>query len=113
MPVYATETNRRRVDQAVKSGNLPTGRNLESVVAYVNHGRWVADCPCAGAEVVSPGVDMRCGSCGMTSPVKFPKKADQDRINGLLEKRPPMNQNWRGENVADLLGENIAKGLES
>lgn len=98
--------------KVVQQQNLPTGRNLTTVEAYVNHGRWVADCPCGGAELVSSGVDMICGSCGMTSPVKFPKQADQDRINGLLEKRPSPNQNWRVEDLAGLVGENIAAGLE-
>lgn len=112
MPVYATDRQRARVVQVISQANLPTGRNLTAVDAYVNHGRWVADCPCNGGELVTPGVDMVCGSCGMTSTVKFPTVKKRGDIDGLLEKRPVFNQNWRDEDLADLLGENIAVGLE-
>jgi len=81
----------------------------DTVHAYVNHGRWVADCPCNGAELVAPGELMVCGSCGARNEVKFP--ANIDGIEGALEMRPPTNQNWHGESVESLVAENIDHGL--
>lgn len=111
MLVRATETERARVRQVIVSQGLPKRKSTKAVDAYVNHGRWVADCRCNGAELVAPGEDLLCGSCGTTTPVKFPPNADE--IDALLSKRLPVNQNWRGEDVTELIGENIAWGLTS
>lgn len=49
------------------------------VVARIDHGRWIADCECNGAEYVDPGEPIfYCLSCGNTEyqghvrPVVFP-----------------------------------------
>lgn len=112
MPVFASPRQLARVAAVVERENLPRGRNTTAVHAYINHGRWVADCPCNGAELVTPGVDMVCGSCGMTSTITFPSQKTRGDLDRLLEVRPVQNQNWTpDEDLAALVGENIAHGL--
>jgi len=86
----------------------------EPVQAYVNWGRWVADCPhCRGGAMVVSRVDpvFWCVKCGMRGhpwrSVAFPGNADD--IEALLVMRPDMaNRNWRpGETVDGLRRENI------
>lgn len=64
--------------------------------AYVNFGRWVADCPqdCGAALKLDPGQTMfPCPECHSISEVEWP--ADPDAIWEALEKRPaPKNRNW-------------------
>ncbi len=87
-----------------------------TIKAYVNHGRWVADCPfCPSAQVVSPA-DPRflcAGSDGCANSkvqgsfaqVVFP--ADLELIEQALLLRPDRkNRNWTTESVAVLLEEN-------
>jgi len=84
------------------------------VVAYVNEGRWVADCPqrdCAGAELVDPEwpLFVCCSGCGCGPHcVIFPK--DREKIEAALVKRQvPRTRNWLpGETVSDLQRENKA-----
>lgn len=111
MPEYATDRQRAQVRAVIESQGLPRRKSRKALDAYVSWGFWVAECPCKGAEVVAPGEDLECGSCGTTSAVKFP--AEEAEINRLLAVRPPENQNWTTEDMAELLGENIAAGLET
>ncbi len=100
-------------------------------VAYVNLGRWVADCPAApcrhpmtgergvGAEYVSPGLPFMCQWCWNADigdrfrEVDFPP--DRGTLEAeLLRRVEPDNRNWLpGETVADLQIENIAHGVGS
>lgn len=98
---------------------LPVKVDGPPAAAYVNHGRWVAECPhgCGSAQVVSPN-DPRffCTACrnrgGGWSPVTFPK--DRDAIEAALSQRPPRNANWLpGEPVKRLLEENKTHGMEA
>ncbi len=96
--------------------------------AYVNHGRWVADCPfCGGAERVWPegirthkkvphpfGIAddiLHCGYTGQTCQVVFPD--DRREIARVLAKRPDdANRNWFAhETVDDLERENAQRGI--
>lgn len=70
------------------------------VPAYVNHGRWVVDCPdCRNAQLACR-TDHRfmCNECGNVAvgnlwrPVIWP--ANAQKIESLLENRPRENQNW-------------------
>ena len=80
--------------------------------AYVNHGRWVADCACNGAELVAPGQEMLCGSCGARNQVKFPGPTMRDKIEAVLNPRPPLRQNWYpDETVDELVAQNIDHGI--
>lgn len=96
--------------RAIRDWTPVEGRH---VLAYVNHSRWVADCPedgCQGTEFVD-GAWPRfvCISCGSgVWRVVFPK--DRLAIEALLLTRPEEeNRNWsNGEDVADLKAENDA-----
>lgn len=94
--------------------------------AYVNLGRWVADCPrphCGGAMQLEPRQTVfHCGGldgCQVISEVVWPPDADE--IWSVLAARPvPATRNWApaghrqalachvpdGQTVADLLDEN-------
>lgn len=74
---------------------------LGTVSAYLNWGRWVADCPfCRGAEVVGKQSKLFfCLSCGMienghhTMAVRFPE--DIAEIEAALADEPVARQNWQ------------------
>ena len=94
------------------AGAYKTIRNRKTIYAYINQGRWVADCPCNGAEIVEPGEDMLCGSCSMVSTVAFPDEKTRQQIETALLKRHPLKQNWTvEETVAELEAQNIENGL--
>lgn len=101
----------------VKGPREARGRALrpDPAVAYVNHGRWVADCPtpgCGGAMLVLRGGEFLCGTCfnaeigGEYRPIEWP--ADPEAIEALLVVRPlPVHMNWApGEPLAVLAAEN-------
>lgn len=87
-----------------------------AVAAYVNHGRWVVDCPFCPGALVASFLDQRflCATCfngsvgGAMVAVTFPD--DYGAIEAELLKRPnEINRNWRpGETVADLVAEREA-----
>ena len=87
------------------------------LVAYVNHGRWVADCIfCRQGLALSRGeqevplefifTDGPCPNCGMLVHPVFPAAADL--IDAALSVRPfKVVRNWyQVETVQDLLDEN-------
>ena len=88
--------------------------------AYINHGRWVAECGnCETAVVVDDG-DLffwcpRCGSGDVWTPIALP--SDRSDIEAQLLRRngwrgTGKTRNWvPGETVADLIAENRAHGI--
>lgn len=84
-----------------------------TVSPYINHGRWVADCPnCRGGMGVTESFDTACClDCGHFYHVQFPGGAAE--AEALLSARPAVNRNWHPatERVADLKAENKAHGL--
>lgn len=96
----------------------PTGLVAGEINAYVNHGRWVADCPCcSGAMIVDPADPFFfCPECRMQGKgwyyVEFP--ADLLTIERLLTARPDIHtRNWRpGETMDRLSLENRSHGIE-
>lgn len=99
------------------------------VFAYVNHGRWIADCNreyCNNAMELRPKQEVfHCTNCLMDATVAWPSKADE--IWKALSKRPvPQTRNWfpaehdlairagcpHGQSVADLLAENEQHGVK-
>ncbi len=88
-----------------------------TVLAYVNHGRWLGKCECGGAEYVEPDqpIFMCCscwnaGDAHLWRPVVFPE--EQRTIEALLLVRPAEARNWvPGEGLGDLAAENEAHGL--
>lgn len=66
----------------------------EQVWARVNHGRWLVDCVCGSAQIVTP-TDPRfaCTECGWGwVAVAFP--ADLVAVEASLEESPPHLRNW-------------------
>lgn len=84
-------------------------------VAYVNHGRWLADCPLGDGEarLVNPAYEFFCIGCGNTFAVLWPDAKTMKQITKVLEQRPASgSQNWYPhESVADLTAENADRGL--
>lgn len=64
--------------------------------AYVNYGRWIAECPSSdgGALELDPHQGMfNCPECKALMPIEWPY--DADAIWNELEKRPAArNRNW-------------------
>lgn len=85
-----------------------------TVAAYVNHGRWVADCPaCNGGIACWPDNPVcMCLDCGRTFTAAFPSKADVKKAVALLSERPTTARNWmpQRESVSDLRAENAVNG---
>jgi hypothetical protein len=79
----------------------------ETLVAYVNDGRWVGDCPVcnSGMSLHRDWPDGRCLGCGaIFVSVRWPDKFDG--IEDELAKRPKLNQNWLPhESIEDLQAE--------
>ena len=90
------------------------------VQAYVNWGRWVADCSCAMAYRVDnfPSALM-CKACGEEMQIEYPP--NREAIEAVLAHRPGQkagsqivfsHRNWRpGESIVALRRENREHGL--
>jgi Fe2+ or Zn2+ uptake regulation protein len=64
--------------------------------AYVNFGRWVAECPylCGSAMQLEPHeTHLRCTECLTISEIEWPPNADEI-WQALEERRAPRNRNW-------------------
>ncbi len=96
-----------------------TAPTSEVVYAYVNHGRWVVDCPwCSGAEFAFEEGAFFCESCRNAGaggkPIRALFPATRQAIERALDGRPVQNRNWRpGESLQQLRAENIEHGLEN
>jgi hypothetical protein len=82
----------------------------KTIPAYVNHGRWLADCQTCGKGMFTHPVWRMacCAECGAVyRAVDFPEQLDT--ITRLLLERPCReNQNWRtGETLFELKLENF------
>lgn len=96
-----------------RAGKKPVVRDA-TLGAYVNHGRWVADCLyCAGGVACwSENPRGCCLDCGSVYKIRFPK--DTARAVEVLEQRPEINRNWRpdaGETLGFLALENAENNL--
>lgn len=99
-----------------------------TVQAYVNHGRWIADCSypdCNSAEALKPRqTQFHCSNCHYIASVEWPLFPDD--ITAALRVRPvPQTRNWapaghrqalvtgfpEGQTVNDLEEENAMHGL--
>lgn len=89
-----------------KIGERPTTSTTE-LMPYVNHGRWVADCPCGGGMGAREDWPLTCFDCGTVYPPPvFPPDASE--AEAVLAERPAGARHWRPlvETVDDLRGEN-------
>jgi hypothetical protein len=99
---------------AMAAKGLTIERHEGVVLAYVNHGRWIADCHRCGSGLAitlnsSDGYCFECGAVHLH--VAWPDKWEQ--IEGLLLYRPVMStRNWYpNESVSALKAENVSHGL--
>lgn len=83
------------------------------LIAYINHGRWVVDCPaCTMGVLTHPEWSLACcAECGAVyQSVAFPQNWRE--IEGLLLNRPRPYQNWMPkESAFDLRLENLEHGV--
>jgi hypothetical protein len=88
---------------------VPSGVALDApLLAEVNHGRWIVQCPCGGAQFTAPGIDrFFCVDClnesvgGQWVAISW-DGIDVGGIEAALVEREPVNQNWLGETVGEL-----------
>lgn len=96
------------------------------LLARINHGIWMASCPCGAPGLPAPGgvVFLKrpliwCPRCenaevgGAWRPVTVPKRTLRKRIESILLLRPNAeDRNWEGpdELVADLITQNLEHG---
>ena len=90
---------------------IPKGLSGEHIIhAYVNHGRWIVECPSCSSAQVASRTDPRffCSEClnGYAGQefvaVVWPE--DAEAIEAELEKRPQKtNQNWMTHETVSIL----------
>jgi hypothetical protein len=80
-------------------------------IARVEHGRWIANCPCYSGVLVNPEWPKAgCLECGRWWPVVFPQNWRD--IEDVLLARPRASQRgWIGESIEKLEDENRAHGV--
>jgi hypothetical protein len=64
--------------------------------AYINHGRWIAECPneCGCARQLDPHETLfQCSECLAVLPIDWPDDAD-DLWDALMERPIPRTRNW-------------------
>lgn len=78
------------------------------VTAYVNQGRWVADCPCGGGIACwDEMATAACLDCGHEFGVEWPADDERTEAEALLAERADRLRNWHvGESVEQLRSEN-------
>ncbi len=101
-----------------RDGALEWERSDLTPIAYVNEGRWVADCPaegCNGGIACWPEHrEAACLDCGRIFTVKFPTPRQVSEAEAVLALRVPANRHWRpdtGESAKALRHENITRGF--
>jgi hypothetical protein len=101
------------VEWAQNRGQTVT-RKTNSLDAYVNDGRWVADCPCGGGIACwSEYQHGFCGSCCTVYMIRFPDAEDVATAEVLLSAREPDRRHWdpTAQTVDDLKVENATRAL--
>lgn len=103
------------------SAPLPTEQDeVDTIYAYVNHGRWMVKCPFCPSAQVAFSSDKRffCAECANVTngskyiAVLWPEDAQRERIEKLLMKRGLENRNWVvGETISQLESENTSRGI--
>ncbi|MEU2233167.1 hypothetical protein [Streptomyces vietnamensis] len=76
---------------------IPVGDSVildQQLYARINHGRWVADCTCMSAQIVTPADPrMWCVECGTGWwQVRFP--ANVDAVEQQFANLPLVERNW-------------------
>jgi len=101
----------RPVEVLARQDGRELTEDRRTVVAYVNHGRWLANCPhCNGGIPCYQDRSGVCPDCGHVYRVGWPD--ERKAIEAVLELRHlAANQNWLPhETVQMLVAENVAHG---
>jgi hypothetical protein len=118
--VRNTEAYRRRHAAAIAKKRASGQRiavveSTEAVVARVDHGRWIADCPCGAGNAVDVDAKIAlCFGCGTVHlNVTLPDATSLRAIERALVARAHVKtRNWNpDETVDDLKRENLAHGV--
>jgi hypothetical protein len=108
----ATEGFIRHGRRELSAELVDTGLTIK---AYVNEGRWVADCPlCAGGIATWPAnPDAACLQCGSVYRVEHPSPEIVREAEAALFARPVRNRHWvpEAETTQDLRHDNIRRGF--
>jgi hypothetical protein len=86
----------------------------QAAYARINHNRWVADCPCGSAQVVSPADPrMACTECGLGW-IRLIFPDDPAAAEASVADRLPAERNWWQDDDPswDRLAEPAEPGLE-
>lgn len=104
--------------QKMRQRGTPVRASDEVLVARVDHGRWLADCPACNAGIaLTPGVaEAFCFGAGCAhhfTNIVWPSDEAIDEIERTLRARPkvPTRNWWPTETVHALRAENRAHGL--
>lgn len=103
-----------RLVDALAHRSLTAWKAGDRLRAYVNHGRWLVDCPCGESCSTSPAWGMACclGCGAIFEAIEFPPARMRQDIEHLFEPRTMAQRNWYWrESVEQLAAENIAHGL--
>jgi hypothetical protein len=109
----ATKAAQTLAATARRRGREPSDHPVP-IRAYVNHGRWLADCVCGAGVAVDPAWDRAyCYDCLRIFRVTWPPDRKLAWIETILAARPlAQHQNWwPTESVAQLARENGEHGL--
>lgn len=102
--VPAAELVFRWMEHRMQRRVLPPSEMVDTThFARVNQNRWIADCMCGSAQVVSP-TDPRygCTECGYGwAALVFPDDVDMVEEHLLLEPRPHLRNWWNPTDPAD------------
>ena len=97
-----TATDWLRKAAARKGVRIPAVIAGTAVIARIDHGRWIADCECKGAEYVDPEEPvffclscLNAGNNGQMRPVKFPPASARAKIEAELT--PDNFYSWNEE----------------
>ena len=90
---------------AMMRHGITTHRRTEPVTAYVNDGRWVADCPCGSGILLVPGWTLgTCFECGGIASIVWPSEKDIVAIDDALGARTKRStMNWTPVEAVDAL----------
>lgn len=90
---------------AMMRHGITTHRRTEPVTAYVNDGRWVADCPCGSGILLVPGWALgTCFECGGIAAIVWPSEKEIVAIDAALGERAKRStMNWTPEESVESL----------
>lgn len=116
----------RLLQYGVAEDAIPGPATVDAIAppatAYINQGRWLADCPtagCGGSMMLLPGTPYLCATCLNVEighrwrRIAWPKSRTEIERVLSLRLLPEQANWWPSESVDALRAENAAHGLEA